>query len=275
VRFASAQAPTSAKGKATSKGGGRVIRVLVQRGAKVEFGPEDARAILREVSRLINAEYRESHPPRELPVFQLVGNQPTVPSIPPLDAAFLARAAYSRPVVNAIRKSEKDGAFGQDAIDAVLSKRHADYFEVNLVREIDAHQCGDVSPIALEQQQSNREDHMAGCSWRPSSTSIVELQNPKEPVGPAYDEWVRREAVLWAHEICHLLGLHDLQKRLRNLLPPPRLGVAGYLMIGPCNPFAYQLLPLEGDVIAAYPNNDGEAMRLKTYLDGFTPPPNP
>ena len=136
--------------------------------------------------------------------------------------------------------------------------------------EIVAHECGEVV-ISVDQQQSNREDHVAGCFVKLTNTSVIELLAPREPPGPAYDDWVRREAVLWAHEICHLLGIHDLKRNLRTLLPPTRPGVSGYLMMGPYNPLAYQLLPLEGEVIMAYPNNDSEVGRLDQFLKDLTP----
>ena len=264
-----------AKGKTASKTIGNTIKVSVHKGPKVEISPDDVRAILREVSRLLRSEYVASHPPSQtalnMPVFELLSSLQKVPSIPRLDPNFLSRVKYPDSAVKAIRKSEKDGAYGEDAVQALLSEnKHVSYFQLNIVRQIVAYECPEQVVVAADQQLATREDHAAGCSAKFTNTSVIELQFQREPFGPAYDEWVKREAVLWAHEICHLLGLHDLRKSLRPLLPPTRPGIARYLMMGPYNPSAYQLLPMEGDVIAAYPNNDSQANVFDQYLKDLT-----
>ena len=245
-----------------------VIRIAVCRNAKVSFSVDDARAVLTEVAVILNQEYKRLHKtgPAQEVGFALLFQQgdKEIPVLPKVDQAFLQSRRYD---VEAVQQSEKTGTYGDDAIGSAIAVRSGqkDTLQIDVVGALERDKCPERG-IPVE-PASERSPILLGCSA--ISTSVV-AQFPRPPVGiEEYDRWIHLQAVLWAHELGHLVGLHHLNQGFSKLRRwPPLVGKAtNYLMMPHYEPEGWQLLKEESEVFLLYPNNQPAVGALKNRLD--------
>lgn len=240
------------------------LRFTVHKSAGVDksLDSDDVAKILDRAAKYFTDEITRIGNGTSLPAVTFALNGSSLSPLPPLNPTVLRR--YNQGAQDAIAYSRRTGLFGMQAVESLLAASNGPRLEISLVRKIVVG-CPTNIQLGPTGQQVDDQDHYLGCSGVFGKAGIVRLVKSKPKSVKKYEQWVDSEGRLWAHEIGHIMGLHDIREPILPALPTLKSN-EGWLMSPYHDLAAARLLGQECTVVTRYPNNMNERGQLEAYL---------